>query len=48
MFVLKVLYSSPENWKSVMIELKALIDEYSQYIDIKHIGFPENWWELLS
>ena len=48
MFVLKVLYPSPENWKSVMIELKALIDEYSQYIDIKHIGFPENWWELLS
>lgn len=48
MFILKALYPSPENWQTVITELKALIDEYKDYIEIKHIGFSEEWESLLS
>lgn len=47
-YVLKVLYPSPENWLSTVTDLKVLIEEYIEFINIKHIGFPENWEELLS
>ena len=46
--MLKVLYPSPENWLSTVTDLKVLIEEYIEFINIKHIGFPENWEELLS
>lgn len=47
-FVLKMLYPSPENWCIIVAALKVMIEEYSEFIDIKHIGFPENWEDLLS
>ena len=45
---MKVLYPSPESWNGVVTELAALIDEYSNYIDIYSIGFPDIWDEQLS
>ncbi len=47
-FVLKMLYPSPENWHIIVATLKVIIDQYNEFIDIKHIGFPENWESLLS
>lgn len=38
----------PESWNGVVTELAALIEEYSNYIDINCIGFPDNWEEQLS
>lgn len=47
--VLKFLYPSPERWiPSVLAPLEAIINEYNDCIQLKHIGFPENWKELLS
>lgn len=47
-FVLKDLYPSPENWCSILTGLKSMIEEYNEFIDIQHIGFPDNWEDLLS
>lgn len=35
-------------WRNFETELKALIEEYMDVIDLKLIGFPENWIEILS
>ena len=46
--VLKYLYPSPDKWHSkFVIPLKAIIEQYDKDISLKHIGFPENWEELL-
>lgn len=47
-FVLKILYPSAKNWNIIVNTLANMIEEYSEFIDIKHIGFPNNWEELLS
>ncbi len=47
-YVLKILYPSPEKWSVIVTDLKALIDEYAEFINIKHIGFPDSWEKLLS
>ena len=49
LLVLKYLYPTPQKWNSrFIIPLNALIDEYKTNISLSHIGFPENWMELLS
>lgn len=48
LYIMKVLYPSPESWNGVVTELAALTEEYSNYIDINCIGFPDNWEEQLS
>ncbi len=46
--VLKELYPVKNRWNSkVAAEIAALVDEYSDDISLRHIGFPENWRELL-
>lgn len=46
--VLKFLYPSPENWVSTLVTpLRALIEEYSDCVELKHIGFPANWEKIL-
>lgn len=46
--VLKFLYPTPERWiPSVITPLKALLDEYNDCIELKHIGFPDNWENIL-
>lgn len=46
-FVLKMLYPSPDSWCIIVTALKVMIEEYDGFIDIKHIGFPDNWEILL-
>lgn len=49
LMVLKYLYPLPGKWNSkFIISLKAMIEEYSKEISLKHIGFPNNWEEVLS
>jgi len=47
--VLKFLYPDPGKWNTMLVTpLQALIEEYSQSIDLSHIGFPENWQSYLT
>lgn len=47
--MLKYLYPDKSKWNSsVSISIEALVDEYLPDISLKHIGFPENWKELLK
>ncbi len=47
--VLKLLYPDKKEWSSnIMIELKAVIEEYENDISLKHIGFPQDWYEQLE
>ena len=32
----------------VLIELKAIVEEYENDISLRHIGFPEDWYEQLE
>ena len=42
------MFSSQEEWKDYVVpEIKKLIDEYSEYIDLEDIGFVEGWEKLL-
>lgn len=34
--------------KRFILDLEALIDEYKEYIDFSHIGFPTDWDTILS
>ncbi len=45
---LKYLYPEPEKWNSdPLAEIENLMAEYGKDISLKHVGFPENWTELL-
>ena len=42
-------YPDPQKWNAAVLpNLGALCDEYSEYIDLKHIGFPEDWEAALK
>lgn len=45
--VIKHLNSDNEMWQKFVSKLKDLIDEYSEVIELKLIGFPENWLKIL-
>ena len=45
----KRLYPDKKEWNSkVMTELRAVIEEYEDDISLKHIGFPQDWYEQLE
>lgn len=47
--MLKYLYPDAEKWNNKCIdELKTLIGEYLPDISLEHIGFPENWVDLIA
>ena len=47
--ILKLLYPDPIEWRKIWLtSLFALIEEYQGVINMKHIGFPDNWEELLE
>ena len=47
-FVVSRMYSDKGEWNGYVIsELSAIIDEYSEDIDLSSLGFPENWEEIL-
>ncbi len=47
LFVIRSLYPNPSNWKNIITNLQTIIEKYNDYIDIKCIGFPDNWEEQL-
>jgi abortive infection bacteriophage resistance protein len=48
LMILKVLYPDREGWqKEVVDEVISLIKEYQLDINLRHIGFPQNWQDLL-
>lgn len=48
LLMLKFLYPDNKKWNTmVVLSLKALIDEYSDDISLKHIGFPVEWEEQI-
>ena len=47
--VVKKLYPDKAKWSSeIFIQLHAIMDEYRDAISLKHVGFPENWEEILA
>jgi abortive infection bacteriophage resistance protein len=47
--MLKLLYREKKKWNSIFVKpLKELVVEYRDSISFEHIGFPENWVELLE
>lgn len=45
---LKFLYPDKKEWEDrIMTELRALIEEYENDISLAHIGFLENWDEII-
>jgi abortive infection bacteriophage resistance protein len=46
--IIKYLIVDQKNWNDFFINLQQLINEYQNYIDLKLIGFPDNWVEILS
>ena len=49
LLMLKFLYIYKEKWNVVFVEpLKELVSEYKDSISFSHIGFPENWKDLLK
>lgn len=48
-FVMQCMYSSPNEWNEyVLSEIQLLIDEYSDAIILRDIGFPDDWEEILT
>ena len=46
--VLKYLFQDANRWNGVFVlQLQALIDAYSNAIELKHIGFPDDWSDQL-
>ncbi|MST62223.1 Abi family protein [Peptostreptococcus anaerobius] len=45
---IKELVYSFSIWSAFKTDLTILISKYSQDIDIKNLGFPNNWFEILS
>ena len=47
-YVMYCMYSDRSEWRSyVLQEVRAVIDEYSNVVNLSEIGFPENWEEIL-
>ena len=48
-FVVRDIYPSSDRWNSEVIpKFEALLDEYKDDIDLRHIAFPEDWKDQLS
>ena len=43
LFVIRSLYPNPSNRKNIITNLQAIIEKYNDYIDIKCIGYTDNW-----
>jgi abortive infection bacteriophage resistance protein len=44
----QALYPDIDKWNTEALpSLKNLIDHYSDVIDLKHIGFPDNWFDIM-
>ena len=49
LYVARGLYLHPNRWnESFLTPLRGLLDEYGRDVELCHIGFPPNWYELLA
>ncbi len=46
MLCMKHILSNDEHWNSYVEKIQILIDEY-EVVDVKTMGFPDNWKEIL-
>lgn len=47
-YIMKFLIFDVKEWNNYILKnIKTLFDEYSSYIDISALGFPNNWQEVL-
>lgn len=48
-YVMSFMYPNRAKWiNAVVIPLQALIAQYEEDVEVSRIGFPANWFELLS
>jgi abortive infection bacteriophage resistance protein len=48
LLVLKELYPDNTGWnQEVFVRIQSLLIEYQLDIKLSHIGFPQNWQEML-
>ena len=48
-YIMSCLYSDPTEWKNyVVLEIKALLEQYAGNIQISDLGFPEKWEKILT
>ena len=46
--LLKFFYPDKDKWQDDFIKpLKSLLKKYKNHVNLKHMGFPENWEKLL-
>lgn len=45
---MKYLIADSEIWNNFLINLKELINNYIDFLDLNLIGFPDNWEQILS
>lgn len=48
LIVLKNLFKGPFKWLNYVERISSLVQRCQDYIELEHIGFPENWVELLN
>ena len=49
LIMLKYLYPDKAHWNNYyLLQFSALMEQYQTAISLEHIGFPENWEELLK
>ena len=48
-YIMSFMYSTPSEWNSYVIpEMAALFENYSEYVHLSALGFPDNWQEILK
>jgi abortive infection bacteriophage resistance protein len=46
--LMKYLYFDNIKWLEEMVKLQHIIAKYSKYVDLEKIGFPKDWFEVLT
>ena len=48
-YIMSFMYSTPSEWNNyVLPEISALLENYSEYVHLPALGFPDNWQEILT
>ena len=46
-YIIRYCYCDDNKWELFVNNLVILINEYAEDIDLNHIGFPNNWKEMI-
>ena len=47
-YLLKILHPSNLEWKHIVLKIEKIFESYEKIIDLRAIGFPDNWNDYLS